>query len=257
MDYHRIYAEFIKDRLKKQKRRGWHKLNRPTRTDYFEKHHIVPRCIGGSDKASNIIRLAPGDHFFAHLLLAKMHGGKLWAPIAFMLGGDRYRAVVSRGWYDWAARAMAQAKSGSGAYQYDHTIYRLVNHDGRRWRGKQDEMHTRLGIDRPFANMLIKGRVKTARGWCLEGTNPKWRDFGGFAGSNHSMYRHEIRTFCHVDGRTFVGTQFELHKAHGLTKAQCCNLVKGNIRISRGWHLEGAKILWCGRARGYMKQAVA
>lgn len=51
-----------------------------------EKHHILPKCIGGTDDASNLVALSPRQHFVAHLLLAKIHPknvGLLYA--AFMM----------------------------------------------------------------------------------------------------------------------------------------------------------------------------
>jgi hypothetical protein len=43
---------------------------------YSEKHHIVPRCMGGSDDPSNLVRLTAREHFVAHQLLVKMHPGQ-------------------------------------------------------------------------------------------------------------------------------------------------------------------------------------
>lgn len=74
MDYARIYAEFINDRKSKQ----------PQKPDYFEKHHIVPRSLGGGNESENLIRLTIEDHIHAHILLARIHGGKLWGAILFM-----------------------------------------------------------------------------------------------------------------------------------------------------------------------------
>lgn len=34
-------------------------------------HHIVPRCLGGSDDVTNLVRLSVDDHKTAHLLLAE------------------------------------------------------------------------------------------------------------------------------------------------------------------------------------------
>ena len=39
---------------------------------YTEVHHILPKCIGGSDDASNLVRLTGKQHFFAHAILIKM-----------------------------------------------------------------------------------------------------------------------------------------------------------------------------------------
>lgn len=38
---------------------------------YMEKHHIIPRHMGGTDDESNIILLTVAEHVQAHFLLAK------------------------------------------------------------------------------------------------------------------------------------------------------------------------------------------
>lgn len=40
---------------------------------YVEKHHIVPRCMGGTDEKENLVQLTPEEHFLAHQLLIKMY----------------------------------------------------------------------------------------------------------------------------------------------------------------------------------------
>lgn len=40
---------------------------------YVEKHHIIPKCIGGTDDLSNLVALTPEEHFLAHQLLVKMY----------------------------------------------------------------------------------------------------------------------------------------------------------------------------------------
>jgi hypothetical protein len=39
---------------------------------YAEKHHIIPRALGGSNHPSNLVYLTAREHFIAHLLLPKM-----------------------------------------------------------------------------------------------------------------------------------------------------------------------------------------
>lgn len=40
---------------------------------YLEKHHIVPRSLGGSDDEDNLILLTPEDHYTAHEWLDLMY----------------------------------------------------------------------------------------------------------------------------------------------------------------------------------------
>ena len=37
-----------------------------------EKHHIIPRCMGGSNKKDNIVNLSIKEHRVCHRLLLKM-----------------------------------------------------------------------------------------------------------------------------------------------------------------------------------------
>ena len=42
-------------------------------TESAERHHIIPRSLGGDDSPSNIVILTFREHFIAHLLLFKIH----------------------------------------------------------------------------------------------------------------------------------------------------------------------------------------
>ena len=39
---------------------------------YTEKHHIIPKSLGGDNSLSNLVRLTPKEHFVCHRLLTKM-----------------------------------------------------------------------------------------------------------------------------------------------------------------------------------------
>ena len=39
--------------------------------EYHERHHIIPKCCGGSDDKNNLIDLFAREHFIAHKLLAE------------------------------------------------------------------------------------------------------------------------------------------------------------------------------------------
>lgn len=40
---------------------------------YVERHHIIPKCLGGSDSDDNLAILTPEEHFLAHQLLVKIY----------------------------------------------------------------------------------------------------------------------------------------------------------------------------------------
>lgn len=58
--------------------------NRSLNNCYKERHHIQPKSLGGSDAVDNIIELTGREHFVAHLLLAKIHGGNMWVAVIRM-----------------------------------------------------------------------------------------------------------------------------------------------------------------------------
>lgn len=55
--------------------------------EYSETHHIVPRCLGGSDDKSNLVVLTAREHFLAHYLLTKIYPDNLKLIDAFRMMG--------------------------------------------------------------------------------------------------------------------------------------------------------------------------
>ena len=58
--------------------RGWQplienaKVRELPKEIYTENHHIIPRCLSGSNNKENLIRLTAKEHFICHLLLTHM-----------------------------------------------------------------------------------------------------------------------------------------------------------------------------------------
>lgn len=61
MDYAKHYNSLIE---KAQKR---------TLAGYSERHHIIPKCLGGGNESANLVRLTPEEHYMAHVLLVKIN----------------------------------------------------------------------------------------------------------------------------------------------------------------------------------------
>lgn len=86
-----------------------------TTTGYIERHHIVPKCLGGDDEPTNIVALYPEEHYLAHLLLCKIHPGnkRLLFSALFMTTGQQSNAGRrSNKAYGWLRREYAQSMSG-------------------------------------------------------------------------------------------------------------------------------------------------
>ena len=45
-------------------------------SEYSEKHHIIPKSLGGSDNIDNLVRLSAKEHFICHMLLTRMTFGE-------------------------------------------------------------------------------------------------------------------------------------------------------------------------------------
>jgi hypothetical protein len=65
MNYERIYNEIITRAQQRESIIG----------QYYERHHIVPRCISGDDSNDNLVSVTLREHFLCHLLLTRMYTG--------------------------------------------------------------------------------------------------------------------------------------------------------------------------------------
>lgn len=51
----------------------------------LEKHHVIPRSLGGEDCDENLVPLTPREHFICHLLLTKMLVGEAKTKMVYAL----------------------------------------------------------------------------------------------------------------------------------------------------------------------------
>lgn len=88
MNYHKIYQQLI------ERAQARTLLN-----EYVERHHIVPRCLGGTDASANIVSLLPEEHLFAHRLLCRMHPNNTKLSFAVFMLSIHPLGKVSRKLY--------------------------------------------------------------------------------------------------------------------------------------------------------------
>ena len=94
MDYLKVYHRIV-ERARSQDRSKKGSI-------YYESHHIVPKCIGGSNKKSNLVLLTAKEHYICHALLFKANPESRKLAHAFYLmcnfseEGERYYRISSR-----------------------------------------------------------------------------------------------------------------------------------------------------------------
>jgi hypothetical protein len=105
MNWQRIYDNIIK---KAQDREIDPELS-------YERHHIVPRSLGGSDEVDNLVALTPREHFLCHALLVKLTEGhdrhKMLYALNAMRMSNRYQNRITSRMYDLFKTALYEVYS--------------------------------------------------------------------------------------------------------------------------------------------------
>jgi len=103
MNYRRIYSNLVN--------RG--KSSR--RLNYTEKHHIIPKCKGGTDDQENLTYLTAREHYLCHLLLTRIYPDDEKLKYAFwcMVSMNNRKYKVSSRLFEEFRIKLAEMKKGS------------------------------------------------------------------------------------------------------------------------------------------------
>ena len=102
MNYHKIYFDLI------------NKAQERVTYSVCERHHIVPRSLGGEDTIDNIVLLTIQEHYVAHLLLYKMgYKNQIFSAECFLLdslniNSRRYKKIK---YTKWVRRKIAHRRA--------------------------------------------------------------------------------------------------------------------------------------------------
>lgn len=102
MDYQKIYNAIIEN-AKFQNRKKLRKND--SDYTYYEKHHIVPKCLNGSDDENNKVLLTAREHFVCHKLLTYIYPNNKGIILAFFrLSYDNRNRKLSHRDYEYAKK---------------------------------------------------------------------------------------------------------------------------------------------------------
>jgi hypothetical protein len=103
MEHQKVYDAIIKKaRLENRK-----KLRKKQQGYvYYEKHHILPKCLGGLDDEDNLILLTAREHYICHKLLTYIYIGNRKIACAF----HRMTFGIHNKYYNTNSRNFAYAR---------------------------------------------------------------------------------------------------------------------------------------------------
>lgn len=68
---------------------------------YIEKHHIIPKCMGGDNKKNNLVKLTAKEHWLIHLLLIEIYPDNIKLKLAIrkmmIRSGNQQRNYIISG----------------------------------------------------------------------------------------------------------------------------------------------------------------
>ena len=86
---------------------------------YIEKHHIIPKSLGGDNHQDNLVSLTAREHFVCHLLLTKMTTGmarkKMVLAVFYLTGkgkSSRTNIIKSSRIYERLRQDLAEFVAG-------------------------------------------------------------------------------------------------------------------------------------------------
>jgi len=85
--------------------------------EIFEKHHIIPKSIGGSNNLKNIVKVTPRQHFICHWLLTKMTEGDVRKKMTYAFwsmcrSNKSHKRTYSSIQYEIARKKFIQIRNG-------------------------------------------------------------------------------------------------------------------------------------------------
>jgi len=115
MNYQKIYDQLmikakLENRIKNNK-------------IYYEKHHILPKCLGGSNNKSNLVLLTAREHYLAHRILFFIYpeNNKLFSAFSMMChvkSPNQERVNVSSKMYEYLKLEKSKRMSGENNPKY-------------------------------------------------------------------------------------------------------------------------------------------
>jgi hypothetical protein len=211
-----------------------------------ERHHILPRSLGGNDEASNLVNLSPREHYVCHLLLTKFTNGEAYQKMSYALHritNHNTGKIKSSKVYEMIRNAHSKMLSEKlKGVTIMERYGKTHSHDIGEYQKSQIR---KSNSERVWSDASKKKMSESQRQRKLDrpdsfNTDPKTATHRSNLSKSH-LGKGEKFTFVHEVHGIFVGTNKDLVRAypsifnktyHG---AEVWKLSKGQYKSCKGW----------------------
>lgn len=193
---------------------------------YYEKHHIIPKCIGGNNSRENIVKLTPEEHYIAHQLLIKIypknHSLKKAAWMMCVKSGNQKRNNKAYGWIKRNARPIGNSNGMFGKTHTDEIKNKLGELAKERFSGKTYE---ELYGDEKAELLRLQRSEDTQK-------QRKLTNYTGKLNPNAKIYK-----FISPDGTEYIveGNLKKFCNDNNLWIEKMIKIAKGEIESYKSW----------------------
>lgn len=217
--------------------------------EYCERHHIIPRCMNGSDDEENLIDLYAREHYEAHKLLAEENPDNQKLAFAWWIMSTSSSNTDGR--YKLTAEEYALAKLALSEAQSKTKKEIFKDKENHPMFGKSHSVEAKEKMSK-----AKKGKPSPKKGQPLSEYQKKiLRD--SHIGSKWSQEQHEkmdgryangnsaccVPIYCPELNESFWGLQEACDK-YGFTKPNISKCLKGERKHSGKHPVTGEKVTW-------------
>lgn len=231
------------------------KVKNVSQDEYYEIHHIVPRCMGGDDSSDNLVKLTAREHYVAHALLYYMHRTTKLAHAWFMMTRTSLSHNSNR---DYTSRQYEEARKAHVAAMKTYTgeknnFYGKTHSETSKDKIRKGQIDYRNKNPDEYAKIISK--LKTTASKTFKGVpkSQEQRDKIGMKSKGHTTIKNIVTGECvripvdkvqEYDPTVWLST-YKAHRMSGkVVETTCphCNKTgdSGNASFMK-WHFNNCK----------------
>ena len=214
--------------------------------EYHERHHIIPRCMGGDNSKENFIDLFAKEHFIAHKLLALENPDNYklvyaWWMMAFVKSDNQERYELTPEEYEEVKKVFSKSMSGENGPRKGENHYRYGTRLSEELKQKMSEAHK--GKPSPRKGIKLSAETKKKISEANSGrqlTEEQKQKLitirqEQFSGANHPMARQIVQFDIDNNLICIWGCILQIKKEMGICSGNISSCCRGKRKTTGGF----------------------